>query len=54
MYSAEDVPPTLLKHLSFFKTLIPTGVAIYGSHYFKAKFLEKLLNNINLRKIAIP
>ncbi len=35
-------------------TLIPTGVTIYGSHCFKAKFLKKLLNNINLKKIANP
>jgi hypothetical protein len=31
-------------------TLIPTAVTIYGSHYFKAKFLKKSLNNINLKK----
>jgi hypothetical protein len=35
-------------------TLIPTAVTIYRSHYFKAKFLKKSLNNINLRKIANP
>ncbi len=35
-------------------TLIPTGVTIYGSHCFKAKFLKKLLSNINLKKIANP
>ncbi len=33
-----------------FLTLIPTAVTIYGSHYFKAKFLKKSLNNINLKK----
>jgi hypothetical protein len=35
-------------------TLIPTAVTIYGSNYFKAKFLKKSLNNKNLRKIANP
>ncbi len=28
-------------------TLIPTGMTIYGSRYFKAKFLKKVINNIN-------
>jgi hypothetical protein len=43
----------LIYHLALL-TLIPTGVTIYGSHCFKAKFLKKLLSNINLKKIANP
>ncbi len=40
-------------------TLIPTDVTyhipyIYRKHYFKAKFLKKSLNNINLKKLAHP
>jgi hypothetical protein len=44
------LPP--FENILLLLTLIPTGVTIYGSHYFKAKFLEKLLNNTNLKKIA--
>jgi hypothetical protein len=36
--------------MSMALTLIPTAVTIYGSHYVKAKFLKKSLNNINLKK----
>jgi hypothetical protein len=32
--------------------LICTGVAIYGLHYFQAKFLKTSQRNINLKKTA--
>jgi hypothetical protein len=32
--------------------LIPIGVTKYGSHYFKAKFLKKSLNNTKFERIA--
>ncbi len=35
-------------------TLILTGVAIYGSHIFKARFLLKSWSLINLQKISNP
>jgi hypothetical protein len=39
------------QHIHSNLTLIPTGVTIYGSHYFQAKFLKKLSNNTNLKKL---
>jgi hypothetical protein len=54
--SSQEAHPGLQilpKHAQFL-TLIPTAVTIYGSHYFKAKFLKNSLNNINLKKIANP
>jgi hypothetical protein len=33
-------------------TLILTGVTIYGSHYFRAKFFKKLIKKCILLKIA--
>jgi hypothetical protein len=35
-------------------TLIPTGMAIYGSRHFKALFLKKPSSMKNLKKIANP
>jgi hypothetical protein len=35
-------------------TLIPTTLTIYESQYFKAKFIKKSLNKINLKKVANP
>jgi hypothetical protein len=40
-------------HFHTLLTLIPTAVTIYGAHYFKAKYLNKSLNNKQL-KIANP
>jgi hypothetical protein len=37
-----------------FLTLIPTGMAIYGSRHFKALFLKKPSSMKNLKKIANP
>ncbi len=35
-------------------TLFPTALTIHGSRFFKAKFLKKSFNNINLKKTAHP
>jgi hypothetical protein len=48
--SVEKEPETGSRGLSAALTLIPTAVTIYGSHYIKAKFLKKSINNINLKK----